>query len=93
MDKTRTNGEIREIHHATHGRDLIERGYTVRTLVQWWKSYGQTARPYLWKERPEDTGYKADWSDPRKSPERFAAGQYAGMGRNTRYQKIEGMRL
>ncbi|MBS1440450.1 MAG: DUF3945 domain-containing protein, partial [Alistipes sp.] len=26
-------------------RDLIERGYTVRALVQWWGGYGQTVRP------------------------------------------------
>lgn len=47
-------------------RDLIERGYTVRALVQWWGNMGETARPYLWKERPEDTGYKESWGDPRK---------------------------
>lgn len=46
-------------------RDLIERGYTVHALVQWWGGYGQTARPYLWKERPADTGYKESWEDPR----------------------------
>lgn len=46
-------------------RDLIERGYTVHALVQWWGGYGQTARPYLWKERPADTGYKESWKDPR----------------------------
>ena len=47
-------------------RDLIERGYTARALVQWWGGYGQTARPYLWKENPSDETYKEDWSDPRK---------------------------
>lgn len=47
-------------------RDLIERGYTARALVQWWGGYGQTARPYLWKEKPEDSGYKESWEDPRK---------------------------
>ena len=62
----------------------------MRALVQWWGSYGQTVRPYLWKKKPADTGYKEDWSDSKKAPERFAVGQVAGMGQNSRYQKIEG---
>ena len=77
-------------------RDLIERGYTVRALVQWWGGYGQTVRPYLWKEKSADSGYKESWGElgrPAKTPERFAAGQYTGMDRNTRYQKIEGTRI
>ena len=45
-------------------RDLIERGYVVRTVVKWY-SGGQTARPYLWKEKPSDTDYRESWSDPR----------------------------
>jgi len=47
-------------------RDLIKGGFVVRALVQWWGGYGQTARPYLWKEKPSDETYKEDWSDPRK---------------------------
>lgn len=47
-------------------RDLIKGGFVVRALVQWWGGYGQTARPYLWKENPSDETYKEDWSDPRK---------------------------
>lgn len=45
-------------------RDLIERGYVVRAVVEWYGG-GQTARPYLWKENPSDTDYKESWSDPR----------------------------
>ena len=63
----------------------------MRALVQWWGGYGQTVRrPYLWKKKPADTGYKEDWSDSKKAPERFAVGQVAGMGQNSRYQKSEG---
>lgn len=47
-------------------RDLIKGGFVVRALVQWWGGYGQTAKPYLWKENPSDETYKEDWSDPRK---------------------------
>ena len=47
-------------------RDLIKGGFVVRALVQWWGGYGQTARPYLWKENPSDETYKEDWNDPRK---------------------------
>lgn len=46
-------------------RDLIKGGFVVRALVQWYGT-GQTARPYLWKEKPSDQTYKEDWSDPRK---------------------------
>ena len=46
-------------------RDLIEKGYVVRALVEWY-GIGQMARPYLWKEKPSDTDYKESWSDPRK---------------------------
>lgn len=45
-------------------RDLIERGYVVRAVVEWYGG-GQTARPYLWKEKPSDTDYREAWSDPR----------------------------
>lgn len=45
-------------------RDLIERGFVVRAVVEW-HGAGQTARPYLWKEHPTDTDYKESWSDPR----------------------------
>ena len=38
--------------------DLIERVYGA--CVQWWGGYGQTTRPYLWKEKPADTGYKGE---------------------------------
>lgn len=46
-------------------RDLIEKGFVVRALIQWY-GIGQTARPYLWKEKPSDGTYKQEWSDPRK---------------------------
>lgn len=49
-------------------RDLIQAGFTVRALVQWWGEHGRTARPYLWKENPKDETYRESWSDPR-SPE------------------------
>ena len=45
-------------------RDLIERGFVVRAVVEWYGG-GQTARPYLWKEKPADTDYREAWSDPR----------------------------
>lgn len=45
-------------------RDLIERGFVVHAVVEW-HGVGQTARPYLWKEKPTDTDYKESWSDPR----------------------------
>ena len=45
-------------------RDLIERGYVVRAIVEWYGGV-QTARPYLWKEKPSDTDYRKAWSDPR----------------------------
>lgn len=45
-------------------RDLIERGFVVRAVVEWYGG-GQTARPYLWKEKPSDTGYREAWSDLR----------------------------
>ena len=47
-------------------RDLIKGGFVVRALVQWWGGHGQTARPYLWKEKPSDGTSKQEWSDPRK---------------------------
>lgn len=47
-------------------RDLIQAGFVVRAIVQWWGGYGQTARPYLWKENPSNETYKQDWNDPRK---------------------------
>lgn len=47
-------------------RDLIQGGFVIRALVQWWGGYGQTARPYLWKENPSNETYKEDWSDPRE---------------------------
>lgn len=47
-------------------RDLIQAGFVVRAIVQWWGGYGQTARPYLWKENPSNETYKEDWKDPRK---------------------------
>ena len=46
-------------------RDLIEQGFVVRALVEWY-GIGQTVRPYLWKEKPTDTDDKESWSDPRK---------------------------
>ena len=51
----------------------------MRALVQWWGGYGQTTRPYLWKEKPTDTGYKEDWSDPRK-PEKICGRTGRGNG-------------
>lgn len=52
-------------------RDLIEKGFVARALVQWYGT-GQTARPYLWKENPSDETYKQKWSDPRKpKPPRY----------------------
>lgn len=45
-------------------RDLIERGFVVRAVVEWYGG-GQTARPYLWKENLSDADYKESWSDPR----------------------------
>ena len=48
------------MHHARIDRDLRERGYTVRMLIQMVEGYGQTASPYLWKEKSADTGYKED---------------------------------
>ena len=47
-------------------RDLINRGFVVRALVQWWGGHGQTARPYLWEENPSDETYQESWDDPRK---------------------------
>lgn len=47
-------------------KDLIERGVVVRAVVEWWSGYGQTARPYLWKEQPTGSTYKEAWDDPRK---------------------------
>ena len=47
-------------------RDLINSGFVVRALVQWWGGHGQTARPYLWKENPSDETYQESWGDPRK---------------------------
>lgn len=46
-------------------RDLIKGGFVVRALVQWYGT-GQTARPYLWKEKPSDQTYQESWDDPRK---------------------------
>lgn len=47
-------------------RDLIQGGFVVRALVQWWGGHGQTARPYLWQENPSDETYQESWDDPRK---------------------------
>lgn len=45
---------------------LIEKGYIAHAVVKWWGGMGQTARPYLWKEKPSDTEYMEAWDDPRK---------------------------
>ncbi len=44
---------------------LIDSGFVARAVVKWWGGYGQTARPYLWKEKPGDTAYRQSWDDPR----------------------------
>ncbi len=44
---------------------LIDSGFVTRAVVKWWGGYGQTARPYLWKEKPGDTAYRQSWDDPR----------------------------
>jgi len=59
-EKTRASGPGTVMHHARIDRDLRERGYTVRMLIQMVEGYGQTASPYLWKEKSADTGYKED---------------------------------
>ena len=46
-------------------KTLIEAGYVARALVKWY-GIGQTARPFLWKEKTTDAEYKESWSDPRK---------------------------
>lgn len=46
-------------------KTLIEAGYVARALVKWY-GIGQTARPFLWKEKTTDAGYKESWNDPRK---------------------------
>ena len=86
-------GEIWEIHHAANGPDLIERGYTVRALVQWWGNMGETARPYLWKERPEDTGYKESWGDPRKPRKDLRQDRSQERNETPVIKKIEGTRI
>lgn len=45
---------------------LIEAGFITHAIVKWWGNDGQTARPYLWKEKPTDTDYQESWGDPRK---------------------------
>lgn len=45
-------------------KTLIETGYVTHALVKWW-GIGQTARPFLWKEKTTDAGYKESWCDPR----------------------------
>ena len=56
-------GEIWEIHHATHGpgfnRERVY-GACARAMVEKLRTL------YLWKEKPEDSGYKESWEDPRK---------------------------
>ena len=41
----------------------LERGYVVKSTVKWWG--GGFARPYLWKDRPDDPEYKESFYDPR----------------------------
>lgn len=45
-------------------KTLIEAGYVTRALVKWY-GIGQTARPFLWKDKTTDAGYKESWCDPR----------------------------
>ena len=45
---------------------LIEAGFITHAVVKWWGNAGETARPYLWKEKPTDTDYRENWGDPRK---------------------------
>lgn len=45
---------------------LIENGCMAHAVVKWWGGYGQTARPYLWKQNPADIEYRESWDDPRK---------------------------
>ena len=47
-------------------KTLIEAGYVTHALVKWY-GIGQTARPFLWKEKTTDAGYKESWCDPRNS--------------------------
>jgi hypothetical protein len=42
---------------------LVEKGHITRATVKWWG--GGTARPYLWKENPNDAEYKESFYDPR----------------------------
>jgi hypothetical protein len=37
----------------------VEQGLITRATVKWWG--GGTARPYLWKDNPNDTEYKESW--------------------------------
>ena len=46
-------------------KTLIEAGYVARAFVKWY-GIGQTARPFLWKEKTTDAEYKESWNDPRK---------------------------
>lgn len=45
---------------------LIEAGFITHAVVKWSGNAGQTARPYLWKEKPSDNKYRESWGDPRK---------------------------
>lgn len=45
---------------------LIENGCITHAVVKWWGGMGQTARPYLWKEKSSDAEYNEAWDDPRK---------------------------
>lgn len=74
-EKTRASGPGTVMHHARIDRDLRERGYTVRMLIQMVEGYGQTASPYLWKEKSADTGYKEDWSSEKAQTRSIARGK------------------
>ncbi len=45
---------------------LIEAGFITHAVVKWWGNAGETARPYLWKEKPSDNQFRESWGDPRK---------------------------
>ena len=42
----------------------VEQGLVTKAKVKWWGGSG-FARPYLWKDKPEDAEYKESFYDPR----------------------------
>jgi hypothetical protein len=47
----------------------VEQGLITRSTVKWWG--GGTARPYLWKENPDDADYKESWHHPNTPKEQI----------------------